>query len=78
MSLSEAIDKIDTCLGNALQLETQANKLYDYIPEEHHEELDAVISDIQDLHGCIEWAKDEAVSAQHSVDEAYSILQANI
>jgi len=78
MSLSEALDKIDTCVGNAQELETQANKLYDYIPEEHHEELNAVIDDIQDLQGCIDWAKEEAKDAQRSLDEAYSILQSNI
>ena len=78
MSITEAIDKIDTCMGNANDLETKINELYDYIPEEYKYMVDDLVDGIQDLHGCIDWAKEEAKSAQSSVDEAYSILQSNI
>ena len=75
MSLSEGIDKLETCRGNAEQLETLINKLYDYIPEEHNEEVDAVIEEIQDLQGCIDWAKEEIKATQDSLDHAYSTIQ---
>ena len=75
MSISETIDKLVTCKGNSDQLETEINKLYDYVPEEHHGELDAVIEEIQDLQGCIEWAKEEAQAALSTMDHAYSTIQ---
>lgn len=75
MSLSETLDKLDTCKGNAEQLEQDAAKLYDYIPVEHHEELEAVLDNIQDLQGCISWAREEAENAQRSLDSAYSTIQ---
>jgi len=75
MSLSEAIDKLETCRGNSDHLETLINKLYDYVPEDHYEEVDAVIEEVQDLQGCIEWAKEEVKDTQSSLDHAYSTIQ---
>jgi len=75
MSLSDTIDKIDTCMGNADDLETKINELYDYIPEEYKHMVDDLVDGIQDLHGCISWAKDEAKNAQDSLDSAYSTIQ---